>query len=71
MVLAISLENTDQRAIEVGTERGSEDGQEEEANEIDIPRPRFDYARSSIFFEHVDRIEDILEKAGIENIEHV
>ena len=38
---------------------------------IDIPRPRFDYARSSIFFEHVDRIEDILEKAGIENIEHV
>jgi len=38
---------------------------------IDIPRPRFDYARSSVFFEHVDRIEDILEKAGIENIQHV
>jgi NitT/TauT family transport system ATP-binding protein len=38
---------------------------------IDIPRPRFEYARSSLFFEHVDRIEDILEKAGIEDIEHV
>jgi len=38
---------------------------------IDIPRPRFDYVRSSIFFDHVDRIEEILEKAGIETIEHV
>lgn len=38
---------------------------------IDIPLPRSDYVRSSVFFDHVDRIEDILEKAGIENIEHV
>ncbi len=28
---------------------------------IDIPRPRFDYARSPIFFQHVDQIETILE----------
>lgn len=38
---------------------------------IDIPRPRFDYVRRSIFFEHVDHIEDILEKAGVEDMEHV
>lgn len=69
MVLAISLENTDQRAIEVGTERGSEGGLRRSERNREI-RPRFDYVRSSIFFEHVDRIEDILEKAGIENIEH-
>ncbi len=30
---------------------------------IDIPRPRNQYARSPIFFEHVDRIEGILEHA--------
>jgi NitT/TauT family transport system ATP-binding protein len=34
---------------------------------IDIPRPRFDYVRKDIFFQHVDRIEAILESAGAVN----
>ncbi len=34
---------------------------------IDIPRPRFDYVRKDIFFQHVDRIDAILESAGAVN----